>query len=112
VTNIADVKSATENIDPSDRTKLTARRVAAAPPHTVENASLRVLEASVGDASGSFRKRTFSSTKTVACKQGNTPVLVQDRQWPHLYRIHWPDGVISGPANLTRCRDAIRSFQP
>jgi hypothetical protein len=58
---------------------------------------------------GSFRKRTFSSTKPVACKGGNTPVLVQDRQWSHLYRIHWPDGVISGPANLTRCRDAIRN---
>ena len=25
-------------------------------------------------------------------------------------RIHWPDGVISTPANLTRCKDAIRSW--
>jgi hypothetical protein len=58
---------------------------------------------------GSFRKRTFSSIKPVACKRGNTPVLVQDWQWPHLYRIHWPDGVVSMPANLTRCRDAIRN---
>ena len=58
---------------------------------------------------GSFRKGGFSSIKPVACKQGNTPVLVQDRQWPHLYRIHWPDGVVSTPANLTRCRNAIRN---
>jgi len=36
--------------------------------------------------------------------------LVQDRQWSHLYRIHWPDGVISAPANLTRCKDAIRNW--
>lgn len=59
---------------------------------------------------GSFRKRGFYSTKTGACKGGNTPVLVQDQRWSHLYRIHWPDGVISAPANLTRCKDAIRSL--
>jgi hypothetical protein len=40
------------------------------------------------------------------CKRGESPHLVQDQRWPHLYRIHWPDGVISGPANLTRCKDA------
>jgi len=59
---------------------------------------------------GSFRKRVFYSAKSEACKGGNTPVLVQDRQWSHLYRIHWPDGVISAPANLTRCKDAIRNW--
>src|SRR5215470_203061 len=59
---------------------------------------------------GSFRKRGFYSTKSGACKGGNTPVLVEDRQWSHLYRIHWPDGVISAPANLTRCNDAIRNW--
>jgi hypothetical protein len=58
---------------------------------------------------GSFRKRAFSSTKPIPCKGGKTPVLVQDERWPHLYRIHWPDGVISTPANLTRCKDAIRN---
>ena len=59
---------------------------------------------------GSFRKLGFYSTKSEACKGGNTPVLVQERQWSHLYRIHWPDGVISAPANLTRCNDAIRNW--
>jgi len=34
---------------------------------------------------GSFRKLGFYSTKSEACKGGNTPVLVQDRQWSHLY---------------------------
>ncbi len=58
---------------------------------------------------GSFRKRCFT-TKSVACKGGETPVLVQERQWSHLYRIHWPDGLISAPANLTRCKDAIRNW--
>jgi hypothetical protein len=59
---------------------------------------------------GSFRKRGFYLIKSVACTGGNTPALVQDRRWPHLYRIHWPDGVISTPANLPRCNDAIRNW--
>jgi len=59
---------------------------------------------------GSFRKRDFYLTKSGACKGGKTPVLVQERRWSHLYRIHWPDGVISTPANLTRCKDAIRNW--
>jgi hypothetical protein len=37
------VRSATNNIDQSDRTTLTARQVAGALPHTVENASLLAL---------------------------------------------------------------------
>jgi hypothetical protein len=57
----------------------------------------------------SFRKRTFSSIKPLACKGVDAPVLVQERQWSYLYRIYWPDGVISTPANLTRCKDAIRN---
>jgi hypothetical protein len=75
-------------------------------------ASERRLEASETlpgrEAAGSVRKQGFYSIKTGACKGGNTPVLAQDPRWPHLYRIHWPDGVISTPANLTRCNDAIR----
>jgi hypothetical protein len=31
-------------------------------------------------------------------------------RWPHLYRVNWPDGVVSTPANLTWCRDAIRRW--
>ena len=58
---------------------------------------------------GSFRKRAFSSIKPISCKGAESPHLVQDEQWPHLYRIHWPDGVVSTPANLTRCRNAIRN---
>ena len=58
---------------------------------------------------GSFRRQGFYPTKT-ACKGGITPVLVQDRRWSHLYRIQWPDGLISAPANLTRCKDAIRNW--
>jgi hypothetical protein len=36
--------------------------------------------------------------------------MVQDPRWHHLYRIFWPDGVISTPANLTRRKDAIRHW--
>jgi hypothetical protein len=64
---------------------------------------------------GSVRNGHFCSIKSVACKGGNTRHLgvriVEDPRWPHLYRIHWPDGVISMPANLTRCKDAIRIAQ-
>src|SRR5215469_2756859 len=47
----------------------------------------------------SIRNGVFSSIKPIPCKGGDTPVLVQDQQWSHLYRIHWPDGVVTGPAN-------------
>jgi hypothetical protein len=29
---------------------------------------------------------------------------------PGLWRVHWPDGVISPTANLSRCRDAARAW--
>jgi hypothetical protein len=32
--------------------------------------------------------------------------LVADATYPHLYRISYPDGWISSPANLTRAKDA------
>jgi hypothetical protein len=32
--------------------------------------------------------------------------LVADETYPHLYRIQYPDGWTSTPANLTRARDA------
>jgi len=35
-----------------------------------------------------------------------TLTLVQDEQFPRLYRITYPDGWQSTPANLTRCKDA------
>ena len=37
------------------------------------------------------------------------PRIVSDPKWPGMYRIKWPDGS-SDMANLTRCRDALRSF--
>jgi len=59
---------------------------------------------------GSFRNGEFSSIKPGGYKGGITPALVQDRRWSHLYRIQWPDGLVSAPANLTRCKDAIRNW--
>jgi hypothetical protein len=37
-----------------------------------------------------------------------TPILtlVADPTYPHLYRIVYPDGWTSSPANLSRCKDA------
>src|SRR5262245_17153772 len=32
--------------------------------------------------------------------------LVQDATYPHLYRIRYPDGWTSSPANLSRAKDA------
>jgi hypothetical protein len=32
--------------------------------------------------------------------------LVADETYPHLYRIRYPDGWTSQPANLTRAKDA------
>ena len=32
--------------------------------------------------------------------------LVADETYPHLYRIRYPNGRISSPANLTRAKDA------
>jgi len=38
------------------------------------------------------------------------PRIVADANWPGLYRIRRADGSLSDMANLTRCRDALRSF--
>jgi hypothetical protein len=40
--------------------------------------------------------------------RSKTPVLtlVQDGTYPHLYRIVYPNGWMSTPANLTRAKDA------
>jgi len=38
------------------------------------------------------------------------PRIVPDPKWPGMYRIKRPDGSLSDMANLTRCRDALRSF--
>ena len=35
-----------------------------------------------------------------------TLTLVQDANYPRLYRIRYPDGWTSAPANLTRAKDA------
>ena len=35
-----------------------------------------------------------------------TVILVPDAHHPHLYRIQYPDGWTSTPANLTRAKDA------
>ena len=75
---------------------------------------------------GSFRKGGFSSTKTIPCRGvvcgskgefqwcglalhfDKRPVLtlVADEKYPHLFRIRYPDGWTSTPANITRAKDA------
>jgi hypothetical protein len=37
------------------------------------------------------------------------PRIVPDPKWPGMYRIKHPDGSLSDMANLTRCRDGLRS---
>jgi hypothetical protein len=45
-----------------------------------------------------------------ALQYGNTrtplALVVPDRRWPNMWRVHWPDGQISDLANLSRARDA------
>jgi hypothetical protein len=48
-------------------------------------------------------KRTFEPTLYYG-----KLTLVADETYPHLFRIHYPDGLISPPANLTRAKDAAR----
>jgi hypothetical protein len=54
--------------------------------------------------------RSKFSWKGLALHYGrrNTPVLtlVADLDYPHLYRIVYPDGWTSTPANLSRAKDA------
>jgi hypothetical protein len=38
------------------------------------------------------------------------PRIVPDEHWPGMYRIRRADGSLSDMANLTRCRDALCSF--
>jgi len=38
------------------------------------------------------------------------PRILPDPKWPSMYRIKRPDGSLSDMANLTRCRDALRSL--
>jgi hypothetical protein len=66
---------------------------------------------------GSVRNGPFSLIETIPCNGGKSSglrylgiPLAQDRRWPHLYRIHWPDGLISPPGNLTRAKDAVRRW--
>jgi hypothetical protein len=39
-----------------------------------------------------------------------TLTLAADETYPHLFRIHYPDGLVSPPANLTRAKDAARAY--
>lgn len=34
--------------------------------------------------------------------------LVQDSVYPEMWRVKWPDGVVSDMVNKTRAKDAIR----
>jgi hypothetical protein len=50
-------------------------------------------------------KRTFESTLYYG-----KLTLAADETYPHLFRIHYPDGLVSPPANLTRAKDAARAY--
>lgn len=38
------------------------------------------------------------------------PKLKQDKTYPTMYRVKWPDGELSDMVNKTRAKDAIRVF--
>ena len=33
-----------------------------------------------------------------------------DERYPEMYRIHWPDGIMSDMVNLTRAKDAAKAI--
>lgn len=37
--------------------------------------------------------------------------LIQDEKYPEMYRVYWPDGVVSDMVNITRAKDAIRRYE-
>lgn len=37
--------------------------------------------------------------------------LIQDKTYPEMYRIEWPDGEISDMVNKTRAKEAIRCYE-
>jgi hypothetical protein len=38
------------------------------------------------------------------------PRIVPDSTYPGMYRVRWPDGVISDMTNLSRANDAVACF--
>ena len=97
----------------------TARSFRHSPPTASKTLSGKVV-------AGSFRKGGFSSTKPIPCRGvfcgpngrfqwcglalhfDKRPVLtlVADEKYPQLFRIRYPDGWTSTPANITRAKDA------
>jgi len=37
--------------------------------------------------------------------------LLQDKTYPSMWRVKWPDGEVSDMVNKTRAKDAIRCFE-
>jgi len=63
------------------------------------------VTASIGMSEGQKRESVTLRRKATKLDPG----IVPDPKWPGMYRIKRPDSSLSDMANLTRCRDALRS---
>jgi len=80
-------------------------RVAATRPSVATDAVLSVT-VTIGMSEGQKSQGVTLRRKPLKLD----PRIVPDPKWPGMYRIKRPDGSLSDMANLTRCRDALRSF--
>ena len=87
------------------RDRGTPIRVAATRPRVATDAALSVT-ATIGMSEGQKPKSVTLRRKPLKLD----PRIVPDPKWQGMYRIRRADGSPSDMANLTRCRDALRSF--
>ena len=87
------------------RDRGTPTRVAATRPGVATDAVLSVT-VTIGMSEGQKSQGVTLRRKPLKLD----PRIVPDPKWPGMYRIKRPDGSLSDMANLTRCRDALRSF--
>jgi hypothetical protein len=94
----------------SSRCRLISHRsgIAGTPPTATETAT--GARASVSGHPTSAPAPVFAAEETLSRRRLKLdPRIVPDAKWPGMYRIKRPDGSLSDMANLTRCRDALRS---
>jgi hypothetical protein len=60
---------------------------------------------------GSHGADEFPRSTAAPAPRARGPVTVkQDAKWPKMWRLHFQNGQVSDMTNLTRARDAARSF--
>jgi hypothetical protein len=76
------------------------------PSQSLNGATEAPVGASVGSKTPGNRFRWCGLALHVARRKKPVLTLVADHDYPHLFRIRYPDGWTSTAANITRARDA------